>query len=404
LNFFIPALKKKLFFFIISIHQITYTQQYVSLEKAVQSAISLNPTALLAIQKKEAEKKLTGSMVNIPNLDLIFEAPTGNEMRPGLMQFVEFPTVYINQYKCQKIQIAVSDAEVKLSQAMLKFYTKQSYILSQYYQEKTKLFQQYDTIFSKLVTTNRIRFEVGQVSVLEKINSEAKYKNIRNLLKQAEFERKNGIKQLNTICFPDQKLSDSIVLDKFEELNLDYMSNLQHDTLNLSQNPILNVNDLKLKYNLKLYSIEKNKMLPGLFFGYLNQGLPNTTFEYRIRFGISIPLWFWKNISNIKYAQHKIKVQELENKVKIHQLKNQFNQAYAEYLYNKEVLSYYKTIGLELANEIIRTATESFKQGTINYFAYLMSLDQAFQIQLNYLDSLKNYNLSIIQLEFIQGL
>ena len=85
------------------------------------------------------------------------------------------------------------------------------------------------------------------------------------MLKQAEFERKNGIKQLNTICFPDQKLSDSIVLDKFEELNLDYKSNLQHDTLNLSQNPILIVNDLKLKYNQKLYSIEKIKCYPVYF-------------------------------------------------------------------------------------------------------------------------------------------
>ncbi|MFQ3576833.1 MAG: TolC family protein [Cytophagales bacterium] len=380
-----------------------YSQQILKIEEAVELALIKNPSSQLVIQKKEAEKKLLNSTFGLPNLDLIFEAPTGTDMRPGLMQLIEFPTVYSKQYKVQKKQIEVSESEISVAKAQLKYSVKQAYILTQFYNEKTKLYKEYDTIFSKMVMTNNIRYDVGQIPVLEKINSDAKYKSIKNLLHQSEFELKNSFKQLSLLCLNNYD-STFKISDKFEELvpELDLLND--EKTVNFSQNPLVLLNEKRLSLNKKLYSLEKHKLLPSLFLGYLDQGSPNAQFDYRIRYGLSLPIWFWKNLSKIENAKININVQELNGQQIINQLSSQFHQSTAQFSYNKELLIYYKTIGLDLSKEIIRAANESFRQGTINYYAYLLSLDQAFQIQLSQLEAIKNYNLSIIQLEFLKGL
>lgn len=389
--------------FLIGLSTVTFAQQNLKIDQAVELAMAKHPSSLLAVQKKEAEKKFLASTFGLPNLDVVFEAPTGTEMRPGIMQFIEFPTVYSKQYKAQKKQIEVSEAEIKVAQSQLKYSVKQAYIMTQYHDEKTKLYQQYDTIFSKMVSTNTIRYEVGQVPVLEKINSEAKYKNIKNLLQQSEFELKNSFKQLSLLCLSENSQKET-KLDAFEEMKLNNSYDAVDYQMSFGQNPTVLMNEKRLNLTKTQYSLEKHKLLPGLFLGYLDQTSPNAQFEYRLRYGVSLPIWFWKNMARIENAKLNVKVQELQNQLTLNQLNSQFFQSNAQYLHNKELLNYYKTVGLDLSKEIVRVANESFKQGTINYYAYLLSLDQAFQIELSYLEAIKNFNLSLIQLEFLQGL
>jgi cobalt-zinc-cadmium resistance protein CzcA len=68
-----------------------------------------------------------------------------------------------------------------------------------------------------------------------------------------------------------------------------------------------------------------------------------------------------------------------------------------------QILDYFETIGTKQSKQIIESAQKSFRSGAISYYFYLQNIDQAFQIDLGYLDALKNYNQSVINLLYIKG-
>jgi cobalt-zinc-cadmium resistance protein CzcA len=90
-------------------------------------------------------------------------------------------------------------------------------------------------------------------------------------------------------------------------------------------------------------------------------------------------------------------------RVNKNRLSADYSQALSQYTQYEQSLNYFETIGLEQSKEIIKNARQSFKSGAIGYYFYLQNLDQAFQIELNYLEVLKNYNQSIINLRYIKG-
>ena len=85
------------------------------------------------------------------------------------------------------------------------------------------------------------------------------------------------------------------------------------------------------------------------------------------------------------------------------QFNSEQQQAIADFKKSSQSLNYYETSGLSEADTIIYAATKSFNAGQINYIVYMQSLNQAFEIKFNYYDALKQYNESIIQLNYLNG-
>jgi cobalt-zinc-cadmium resistance protein CzcA len=64
-------------------------------------------------------------------------------------------------------------------------------------------------------------------------------------------------------------------------------------------------------------------------------------------------------------------------------------------------LNYYENEGSELSDEILKTAQISFKNGEIDFYQYIQSLESAYEIKLGYLDKLKEYNQSAIDINYL---
>jgi cobalt-zinc-cadmium resistance protein CzcA len=67
----------------------------------------------------------------------------------------------------------------------------------------------------------------------------------------------------------------------------------------------------------------------------------------------------------------------------------------------QEVLSYYEEEGNELAQEILKTAEGSFRNGEIDFYQYIQSLESAYDIKLEHLDKLQEYNQTIIAINYL---
>jgi len=63
-------------------------------------------------------------------------------------------------------------------------------------------------------------------------------------------------------------------------------------------------------------------------------------------------------------------------------------------------LQYYNQVGLGQANQLLEINRVKFENEDIDYTEYIQKADEAFQIQLDFLETLNKYNQTAIQLEF----
>ena len=82
-------------------------------------------------------------------------------------------------------------------------------------------------------------------------------------------------------------------------------------------------------------------------------------------------------------------------------LNARFSELQAQYEKYAKALDYYKEEGGELAEEILKTAELSFRNGEIDFFQYIQSIENANDIQLDRLDNLNRYNQTVIQLNYL---
>ena len=63
-------------------------------------------------------------------------------------------------------------------------------------------------------------------------------------------------------------------------------------------------------------------------------------------------------------------------------------------------LQYFNMVGLGQADQLLEINRAKFENEDIDYTEYTQKAAEAFQIQLDYLETLNNYNQTAIQLEF----
>jgi cobalt-zinc-cadmium resistance protein CzcA len=67
----------------------------------------------------------------------------------------------------------------------------------------------------------------------------------------------------------------------------------------------------------------------------------------------------------------------------------------------EKALAYFEQEGNAMANEILKTANGSFKNGEIDFYQYILSLENAYEIQINHLEHLNSYNQTIIKINYL---
>ena len=119
------------------------------------------------------------------------------------------------------------------------------------------------------------------------------------------------------------------------------------------------------------------------------------------QFGIKIPLLFLGNSSKIKASKiAKNILSERKQDYEV-QLSSEYNSLLTTLNKYEEAINYYDVQGKRLKNEIIKTANRNFKEGEIDFFQYIQSLEMAKDIELTYLDNLNAYNQTVININHL---
>ena len=378
-----------------------FGQTILTLDSAIASALRSHPLVQLAQQEILQQQAVRKGSFSLPAPELTAEAPYGKKFELGVQQNIDDPIVYIQQAKLGKQNVVLAESGLEVNKASLIFDVKTAYINLQYAEIRVSQLSYQDSLFRNLADAAEKRFNAGDAGVLEKISAEAQSKEMENKLAQAKTDLLNAQQQLLLLTGgKDPNIKTNAELNKIVNIPL-MMLNI--DTTAIMLNPVMKYYSQNILVNRQNLRLQQWRIAPGFMIGYLNQVGPMQPFNYRMRYGITIPIWFWTYSSQIKVAKYQYQMSQTQYSIAQKNYGSKYLQAVADQKKYYESLNYYESTGLKQADAIINAAIRSYNSGEINYIVYMQSLNQAFEIKSGYYETLKNYNQSVILVNYITG-
>lgn len=374
-------------------------QQLLTESDAISKALANNKNIQAASLQVKQQQQLLKSAINLPNPEFFWESPTGNFYTGSITQSIEFPTVYSNQYRLQKQQIGVAQIEKQLTLAELKYRVKVLYLDAQFADSLVKQLYIQDTLYEKIKLSAIRQFNAGQIDYLQQTFAETQYGEIHNLYLQS-ITRATALKaQLQWITGVKDAIAVAPLMITATEPQITFIP----DSTALLSNPTVQLLQQQQAVARQNIALQKSKALPGLAFGYFNQGERDTKWYNRFRFGITIPLWFGQYKGNINAAKTEQQVIQSKQEGLQQDLSAQAINANSEMQANWQSVQYYLQTGLRKAQEVITTSQRFFGSGEIDYISFMRNSNDAYSIYQKYLEAVRNYNLSVINYQYLMG-
>lgn len=310
----------------------------------------------------------------------------------GIQQDFQFPTVY---FAAKKVQQANHDLEALAFQIEKKAIVRE--LTAAYYQyqiekEKQRIYERLDSLYIKFAYAAKRRFELGETNYLEKITATSKQRQTRIRYEQAQLDVRVAYNKVIKVV----QAKDSILLATVP------VGKVLLRKIGVDGSPELDYYQNRPKL-LKARSVhEKQQLLPDISLNYFqgtNSQLDGSLNGYRL--GLKIPLLFGGRSSRIKASRIATDVAEEQSKDQEIKLNAKFAELTMQLGKHEKAIAYYEREGTDLADEILKAANLGFKNGEIDFFQYIQSLENAYEIKIGYLENLDLYNQTVIAINYI---
>lgn len=310
----------------------------------------------------------------------------------GVQQRFAFPTVYGTQKKVNTAEYEKEKASFEIQKNKLTFSVSNAYHQIVYLQHQEKLYRYLDSLYQNFSKASSRKFELGETNYLEKITAEAKYRKIATSLLQLENDKKAQYEFLQSLVQSDEKL----VITNHQIKPI--VSMMNDNTKLLYDNYLESVS----KNYKNQISLQKQHWLPDINLDYFqgkNTGLSQSLYGFQV--GIGIPLFYFGNKAKSKVAQLELQSWQQEKQNEEQKIDKYVSQKLNELAKYQEAITYYNLYGKKLSDEIIKVGNRSYKQGEIDFFQYIQSLENATAIQVDYLDNVLQFNKTQLDLQYL---
>lgn len=382
----------------------------IELTSAIQLGLEKNKVIQSARTNEKVAEKLQSSAFDIAKTNV--SADYGkmnsiyNDTRIGISQTFSLPAVYTNQRKLLATNNLIAQSQTKLSELDLRTAIRQVFYAYAVLHERQKLLMYTDSIYRLFEAKSKLRFDKGANNLLEKTAAETKRRKTTNQLNLLSADLEVVTKHFNLLIqdsryfipkITDPKIAHSLLTHDFsasvDELPLAVLAHQQQEAATFR------------------WQTEKSKMLPEFTIGYNNLSIignqqigeqthfynGNKRFSY-VNFGVSFPLFY--KASTARAASEKLAIEKSRQQAESVELQliNERNIAIDQVRKYEKSLSYFLSDGLTNAEIILHTAEKQFQEGEIDYLQWVIIVDQALDIKSEYLNTLSDYNTSVIQL------
>ncbi len=374
----------------------------ISLDRAVEIAIANNPQITAANLGVTREEKLKKSVVDLGNTYVSYtqgEINTTGFIDNGfeISQSFKFPTVYGTRSKLQNARIELSQQAVVVTKNDLVRQVNREYTQLAWAYNQLELYDRLDSIYSNFARAAELRHITGETNRLARIAAEGKHLEILLLKEQTQADVEIYKLRLQNVMNYDSVIQ--ITQKNLSEINIP----LYTDTANTMQNPLLSFYQKRIDVAQRNYKLQKSGFVPEFSAGFFSQKIEGISGANGFSVGIGIPLAFWANNGRSQAAEVDVAIAGAEYDGYNLRLHTEFNNLLQELAKYRAQLSYFQSKGLELADELVNFASKGYTSGEIEYVEYIQNLDQSNAIRNNYLETLRLYKQTKIDINYLMG-
>ncbi|WP_108423924.1 CusA/CzcA family heavy metal efflux RND transporter [Flagellimonas amoyensis] len=376
-----------------------FSQEKLDLEALMTLSLKNNKGIQAGSLMVDQAETLKGTAFEFDKTDIYYQydennlALNGEPLKVfGAQQQFEFPTVYGAKSRLQKSNHEFQKSSFEIQKKQLYQSLSNAYYQYQTLTQKAKLYGTLDSIYSNFAHAANRRFELGETNYLEKVTATAKQRQITNTYSKIKQQILTTYGKIVSLVQSGNTLD--ILEEQPEKLTvLNAQGMLETETSFL---------DHRQELSNAQKSLEENRLLPDLnleYFQGTNKGLGTSL--YGIQLGVRIPIFFFGHSSKVKSSKIQTKITEMENTEITVAMNQRYKTLLGQLEQQAQELSYYEDEGGQLSDQILKAASGNFQNGEIDFFQYIQSLENAYDIQLNYLDVLHQYNQTVIAINYL---
>jgi len=383
-----------------------------TIDQAINQALKNNGTIRSAALEVESQRELKKTGFDLPktNVSLLYgqyNSYAKNDNNITISQTIPF-TALGSQAKLNRSLLFASELKKSANENELTYQVKQAYYNLAFTVSRQSLLLQQDSLFDGFYKAASLRYKSGETNLLEQTTAEAQRNEVKNQLR-------NNLADITVLQTQLKTLLNSELLPEIAETSLKEIQFNETLDTTLSMNPSINYIRQLIDVANAQKKLEAAKFAPDFQIGAFSQTLIGVTNMENTKIatstdrftgfqvGVAIPLWFVSHQGRVKSAEYSRQVAQTNYQYSTIALQGQLQQAVQQYLKNKNSLAYYKTSALPNADFILRQSQIAFRGGDIGYAEYLLGVRNAINIKEGYLQTLSDYNQSIIYIEFLSG-
>ena len=267
---------------------------------------------------------------------------------------------------------------------------KRAWAYYQYAANLCSLYREESELAVRLQEAGKLRYEQGDITLLERNMATTLAADLRTRLMQAEEELQLAVRRFTWACYADSPVvpADSTLAllpgvtgeAAPSEAHLNYFRSLADE-------------------KKALLNVERSRFFPELSVGYIRQKISPLNGLNSWMVGVSFPLLFFPQQSRSKQARIDAGIARTEAEASARQLNNKVDELQAMLRQQGENIRYYTTGALPEADALLKSAQIQFKESETDIMQFVQSLNSAREIRRGYIEAVYNYNVSALELE-----
>ncbi|MBL0316935.1 MAG: TolC family protein [Flavobacteriales bacterium] len=380
--------------FICMFPELSTSQIILTRDEFIQRVGDQHPA--LTAQKKltEAANHEKRTAFSLPNPSIGIQSPTGQFYAVGVNQNFDFPGVYVSRRKMLTDAAALQGNYALLEKQIFILEASKAFHEARYHASLAELLHQQDTLLRTIYEMASTRFIAGDIDFLEKSFAELEYGQVHQNYVQAMTDYENSMNLLKYYISSTDSISVLPFLDtewsnEAPDMVFGSIHSIESDVVNSQV-------DLS-KSQLR---VEKNKSLPGIQLGYLNQSGKETPVNMRWQIGLTIPLWFWQYSGSIKAAKAREEAMIAQQSETNSAINTAGQNAMLQWGTAQSSLKYHLKSSLPVSKELATAAQRYFNQGETSYTTYLRTLRDILNYRLEFARAAYQYSLATEELNY----
>lgn len=383
---------------ILGLSTTTQAQSILTMDNAVEMGLENHPALAQAsgnISQAEAESSasidlapteftLQYGQINAQNQDYNF----------AVQQDIGSILSHLRRGQSSAALIRMREAEFIVEQKKMKLLIEQAYVDWTWAWRQWNVLREQDTIIQSFQSRIETRIELGESRPSEALQAQARLIEYRRRIADAHVSYLAFERALFTLIgarepfVPDESASEIIARPVNVSASVD-------SALVLSLLERVNYREAEVRE-------ATGEFFPSFNIGYFNQMLEGVPGFQGFQVGMSYPLWFARSRADVQQAQVEAEIAQTEASFRQREFNTSLDYARRIEAVRSAQWKAYADQQSKNADALLNAALVEWHTGEIDFFQFFQLFEMVVNLEMNYLNTVREYNTAILQLEFIQ--